>query len=217
MSRLKILSEKMIDISLLSKENKMLRLDEETQKAGFADCPVSILDSMGNYSYYKLLLSGNKMVIFDKCSHVGLREIKSGFMNGSYCIIESLRGEQGGHKLYILSGHKVLKMPVIHNVETLKDIDDLLCDEEMINLTAKMLNKFSTYHRMQDYEIFVGDLPKGCLQNPKFIDGVLKKFKELGEVQVESVVDAKYINTKACKERAEEYFKSLTNYSISQK
>lgn len=202
-------NEKLNLVKDLNKTRSVVLSDFLSQN-NWCDFPIKYVKENCDCEYFVLGINTRNEIAISNSSKCEIVRINNGMLKNCYAVIE--KSEHLGKECYIYIAHKdgFLKLPKIKGDVTLSIIDNILSDKNMQKITAKVLHKIDLSKKFQNYEFFCEKMPKSCLSNPSFKNGVLQEFDNMGEMEVVNVVDVSLVNLDKCATKARDYFTNLT-------
>lgn len=217
MKELNYLSKEFVEIDSLMVYRAFIDFTSFKKENNWDDCCISCIESGTSWNYYKINLQRSKEIIIGKGSRCQIRRINKGLFKDCYCVVEARDGNDTFTILYVFDKMKLLRYPKFEKQMTAKQIDLLLDQKQIENVTAKLLNQFDISKRHQEYEFFCENLPDACWKAKDFSKNILAKFEQLGEIKLTTEVDKKFVKLDMCKAIARDYFESLTKKKNQEK
>lgn len=217
MKGLSYLSKDFVEINDIMQHRIFAEFAPFKEKFRWHDCSISCIESSRSWTYYKINFEKGKVLTAFKRSSCQLRKIKNGLFKGCYCIIETQQSDNSFTILYIFDKTKILKYPEMKKFMTEEQVDLLLNQKQIEKMSAEILNNFDIAKRIQDYQLFFENLPNNVWAKQDFAANVLKRFDEMGDINLQTEVDEKFIKLDLCKEVARQYFKTLSQKKEQEK
>lgn len=202
-------SEKVNLVKDINKTRTLILSDFLSQE-NWDNFPIKYIKENCDWQYFILGINTRNEIAISNSSRCEIRKIENGMFKNCYAVIEKSEHLGKECSVFIAHGEGFLKLPKIKGDVTTSEIDNILNDKNMQIITAKILHKIDLSKRFQNYELFCEKMPKSCLSNSDFKNGVLKEFDNMGEMEVADVVDTSLVNLDRCAAKARSYFTNLT-------
>lgn len=204
------LSKEYIAIDEIMSHRVSFDLTNVKAKLGWNDCAAILVESGLSWNYFKICLQKNKVITVNKSSTCQIRKVKRGLFKDSYCVVDTKDGGNSYTILYVFDKSKILKYPEINKCLNEEEIDLLLDQKQIEKIAARLLNQFDISKTHQEYESFCNNLPNACWKKKDFAKNVLAIFDEMGETELQTNVDKKFVKLNLCKQIARKFFTDLS-------
>ncbi len=209
MKKLNNLSEKFVQLDEIMHYRVDFDFSKKKSEMGWNDCAISFVQSGTSWNYYKICLEKGKVITISKSSRCQIRKVENGIFKGSYCVVDLKDGGGSYTILYVFDRTNILKYPELKKYLSEKELDSLLDQKEIEKIAANLLNQFDISKTHQEYESFCNNLPNACWEKKDFAKNVLSIFDEMGESELQTNVDKRFVKLDLCKQIARKFFTDL--------
>lgn len=206
MKKVKILSDKYIQLTNKTKFNHFFDCKPAAEELNWHNLPINVLTSNADSSHYYIRLKNQKVIPMDNDATCVVYKIENGYFQNCYALIEINR-TLWETVVYILNENTTLRYCSIKGALTIDQIESLLTNESISKTTAEILKEFDISQSRQRCQSFCENLPTQCLLNREFIRDVVGNVSKT-PMKIIGIANPEFIKINYCLDNNMKIFKS---------
>ncbi|MBR6779075.1 MAG: hypothetical protein IKM43_02905 [Clostridia bacterium] len=214
---MKYLSKQNIQLNGKLVYNYTYDCTKDAKENNWKDCPIVSLSTKSELKHFKIKLINNSVLNVSNFSSCEVRKIIKCYFKDCYAIIE-LDRQRLVTVVYIANNYNVLNYYLENRILSPEEIDALLSNEKITEISAKNIKTFNIRNARQNCQSFFENLPTQCYLSDEYLKEIVQKIrdKEIPMV-IENVADTQFVNIDACRKFNLNVFKEHLNKARKEK